>query len=415
MEIRPITFGRAYGRVPGLPDEDLVRVGPGTLGGELLRRYWQPIALSASVQELPKLVKVLGEELVLFRSRAGDVGLLYPRCAHRGTSLLYGKVEEHGLRCCYHGMLFGVQGQCLDTPCERGSNAINTIVQPWYPVTEQFGLVFTYMGPPDRQPAFPRLSIAETLRNGEKLVPRMQTTGPNGPHPKIGAKTDYNWWQVFDNFMDPFHVYVIHHLINGDQFVPSLGILPEVRFEYLPDGVKSTQIRRLPDGRVHQRVSQVILPNMHCTPGITDDDLGPSGIGWVVPADDTSYNHFTLYRSEAGQSTLSNFDNIGMLKDDWGPTHGRPFLQWSLEDHQRWQTDYIAQKGQGDISLHSEEHLTGVDAGIAMMRRLFKNQAKAVAKGGSPIGADVDKPYEIKVVAGNVLLDGERDESGVSV
>jgi nitrite reductase/ring-hydroxylating ferredoxin subunit len=407
MEPQPITFhGRAYGRKAGEPDETLVRCGPGTAGGELLRRYWHPIAVATDVGDLPQLVKVLGEELVLFRSGAGQFGLLYPRCAHRGTSLLYGRVEEEGIRCPYHGLMFGPEGQCLDVPCEKSPSAVTQkIHQPWYPVVERFGLVFTYMGPPQLQPPFPELSLLEQLGPDEVLVPRQQTTGPNGPHPKIGARTDYNWWQVFDNFIDPFHVFVTHHLINGDQFVPSLGILPDVSFEYLPDGVRSVQTRTLPDGRLHQRVSQVILPNMHCTPGITDEDLAQSGIGWVVPADDVSYKHFTLYRSKKGVSTVSNFENVGMLKDDWGPKHGKPFTQWSLEDHQRWQTDYITQKSQGDINLHSEENLTPIDKGIGMMRRLFKKQAEAVARGELPIGAAPNEPRHIRVVAGNALLD----------
>ena len=95
--------GRAYGRPAQHFDEHLARVGPGTSMGELLRRYWHPIALSDSLRDLPKRVVILGEELVLFRDRRGRAGLLYPRCMHRGTSLYYGKTEDRGIRCCYHG------------------------------------------------------------------------------------------------------------------------------------------------------------------------------------------------------------------------------------------------------------------------------------------------------------------------
>ena len=399
-------MGRAYGRPEAHPDEELARCGPGTVGGELLRRYWQPVALAGDAGKLPKQVRVLGEDLILFRDGAGKPGLLYPRCAHRGTSLLYGKVEENGIRCCYHGWLFDVEGNCLETPCEPASNTAKMVRQPWYPLVEKFGLIFAYMGPPDKEPAFPRISLAEDVPDDEQIVAVQSTTGPNGPHPKIGARTDYNWWQVFDNFMDPFHVVVTHYLINGVQFTPSLGILPEVKFEYLPDGVRSIQHRKLPDGRLHQRVSQVILPNMHCTPGVTDEDLGLASVGWVVPSDDTNYLHFIIHRMpKALQNPMASFDKVGMLKDDWGPRHGRPFAQWSLEDHQQWQTDYVAQKGQGDINLHSEEHLTGIDAGTAMMRRLFKKQAAAVKAGQDPVGATPGDAYFVRIVAGNALLD----------
>ncbi len=408
MDIKQVALkGRLYARAAGRVDEDLALVGPGTPGGELLRRYWQPVALSSQAEALPKLIKVLGEDLILFRDGSGQPGLLYPRCAHRGTSLLYGKVEENGIRCCYHGWLFNAQGVLLETPCEHGSSTVNLVRQPWYPLQEHFGLVFAYMGPPEKQPEFPRYSISEDLTEAEELIAFESTSGPNGPDPKVASDMDYNWWQVFDNFMDPFHVVVTHYMINGVQFVPSLGILPQVKFEYLSDGVRSIQHRTLADGRRHQRVSQVILPNMHGTPGVTDDDLGPSHLGWVVPNDDTSYRHFFLLRRRKGTDPTANFQNVGMMKDDWGPQHGRPFRQWSLEDHQRWQTDYVAQKGQGDINLHSEEHLTGIDAGIAMMRRLFKKQAQLVKEGGSPVGATPGERYLVRVVAGNALLDAD--------
>lgn len=408
---QPIHFaGRAYGRPTPHIDEELARCGPGTSGGELLRRYWQPVALSSQATKLPRLVKILGEELVLYRDGRGVPGLLYPRCAHRGTSLLYGKVEECGIRCCYHGWLFNEQGQCLETPCEPTSNTAKMVRQPWYPVVEKFGLIFTYMGPPKKEPAFPRFSITEDIPDDEQLYAVESTTGPNGPHPKVGARTDYNWWQVFDNFMDPFHVVVTHFLINGVQFVPSLGILPEVKFEYLADGVRSIQHRPLPDGNLHQRVSQVILPNIHCTPGITDDDLGKSSMGWIVPSDDTSYRHFIFYRAKKNADPMASFEKVGMLQDNWGPKHGKPFVEWSLEDHQLWQTDYVAQKGQGDINLHSEEHLTGIDAGTAMMRRLFKKQAASVAAGDDPVGATQEQPYYVNVVAGNALLNPQTKE-----
>lgn len=397
--------GRAYGRPPAHPDEALVRCGPGTNGGELLRRYWQPVALSSQATTTPRLIKVLDEELILFRDGEGKAGLLYPRCAHRGTSLLYGKVESNGIRCCYHGWLFTAEGQCLETPCEPTSNVKDTVRQPWYPVVEKLGLLFAYMGPAEKEPLFPVFSIEDDVEADEDLVAVQNTTGPNGPHPKVGSRTDYNWWQVFDNFMDPFHVVITHHLINGPQFTESLGILPEVKFEYTSDGVRTIQHRKLPDGQLHQRISQVILPNMHCTAGVSDDDLGKANLGWIVPSDDTNYLHFLLVRMKHGTDPIGNFAKVGMLQDNWGPKHGRPFLEWDLTDHQQWQTDYVAQKSQGEISLHSEEHLTAIDTGSAMMRRLFKKQASAVAAGQDPVGATSDEPYRVNICASNAMLD----------
>ncbi len=159
--------GRAYGRPPAVADEELVRVGPGTLGGELLRRYWQPFALAEEASTFPKHVKILDETLVLFRNGNGEAGLLYPRCMHRGTELIYGKVEATGIRCCYHGWMFDTVGHCLEIPTERNEKLRNNIRQPWYPVVEKHGLLFTYMGPPGRQPAFPCFSIEEDLSPGD--------------------------------------------------------------------------------------------------------------------------------------------------------------------------------------------------------------------------------------------------------
>jgi phenylpropionate dioxygenase-like ring-hydroxylating dioxygenase large terminal subunit len=402
--------GRAYGLKPAHPDEQIVRVGPGTLGGELLRRYWQPIAMAKEATNRPKLIKVLGEDLILFRSNAGDVGLLYPRCAHRGTSLLYGKVEQTGIRCCYHGWLFAADGKLLETPCEPQSDTKDRVRQPWYPIVEKFGMLFTYMGPPDRQPEFPKISLELDLQEGEYLFAAENVSGPNGPHPKVAAKSDYNWFQNFDNVADPFHVMMVHHAINGNQFVESFGILPEVEARYTEDGVINRSLRPLPDGRMHQRFGQMMMPNMHSTPGVSDNDLSYSSLGWFVPEDDTSYRHFMLYRLNDTDNALVNFETLGFLKDDWGPAHGKPFSEWELKDHQEWQTDYITQKGQGDITLHSEEHLTKADAGVSMNRRMFKKQGELVASGKDPVGAGFGVQRFIDVTAGNSYVDPETRE-----
>ncbi len=400
--------GRGYGRPPATSDEELVRVGPGTLGGELLRRYWQPFALAEEATANPKHVKILDELLVLYRDGDGNAGLLYPRCMHRGTDLIYGKVEQTGIRCCYHGCLFNEEGHCLEIPTEKNERLRDRVRQPWYPVVEKFGLLFTYMGPPDVQPEFPTFSIEEDLGANERLVSYRSDAGPNGPHPKIAAASDYNWWQMYDNWMDPFHVCVLHFSINGPQFSPNLGVIPDVRFEETEDGVISIQKRRLPDGTVQQRVSQVIVPNMNCTAGVTDEELGPAGIGWTVPRDDTSYTMFGLARVDPDNPPPSN--NIPMLKDGWGPEHQKPFAEWSLDDHQTWQTDYVAQKGQGDISLHSEEHLMAGDKGTALSRRFFRKQAEVVANGGNPVGAGPGVVRHVRILAGNALLDPDTGE-----
>src|SRR5437870_2382841 len=143
--------------------ELLSRVGPGTPSGEVFRRYWLPIELSAylgggngpqySGTNNPLRARILGENLVLYRDGSGKPGLIEEHCSHRGTSLYYGRVEEDGLRCLYHGWKYDRDGMCLETPAEPpDSNFKLTVRHPSYPCVEVGGLIFTYMGPPDKQP-----------------------------------------------------------------------------------------------------------------------------------------------------------------------------------------------------------------------------------------------------------------------
>ena len=214
MNAKTITIptGTAYGRRPGTHDALLTEVGPGTPCGEFMRRYWQPVTLSERVTTTPAQVRILGEDLIVFRDRKGRAGLLHPRCAHRGTSLFYGRVEDEGIRCCYHGWLFSVEGKCLDQPCEpQGGVHRDKVRQPWYPVQERYGIVWAYMGPPDRMPVLPRYDILEHVEPGYKL---------HVSHSSLYAGGDddvelvpCNWLQEWENVMDPVpHPHPAHQL-----------------------------------------------------------------------------------------------------------------------------------------------------------------------------------------------------------
>ncbi|PYN14780.1 MAG: ring-hydroxylating oxygenase subunit alpha, partial [Candidatus Rokuibacteriota bacterium] len=139
------------------PDPELTQVGPGTPCGEYLRRFWQPVAFARDLTATPRRVRILGEDLVVFRDRGGQIGVLHLHCAHRGTSLEFGIPVERGIRCCYHGWVYDVDGRCLATPGEpHGSRLRERVRQGAYPTHEFAGLVFAYLGPPDGRPAFPR-------------------------------------------------------------------------------------------------------------------------------------------------------------------------------------------------------------------------------------------------------------------
>ena len=385
--------GRAYGRPPQHFDEHLARVGAGTPMGELLRRYWHPIALSESLRDLPKRVTILGEELVLFRDRQGLAGLLYPRCMHRGTSLYYGKVEDRGIRCCYHGWLFDVRGHCLEQPCEpRGGKDLDRVRQPWYPVEERYGFVFAYLGPAEKQPVLPRYDILENLGDDEALWCTLGGFGSTGD-----ASLDvvpYSWLHMNDNVMDPWHVHVLHSTLTGPQFAAEFALLPEVRYFESDYGVCYSAVRELPDGRSVDRVSSWFMPNVMSVPDIFLKPGQSSLISWVVPVDDSHYVQAFVMKMPKGQS----FDGIRLNGKLWG--------EMTPEEHQQTPGDFEAQSGQGPISLHSEEHLRTSDRGITMQRRMLTRNIEIVAKGGDPLGVRfAEADATVVVPSGNFYKD----------
>ena len=387
--------GTAYGLRQGAPLYDLAQVGPGTPYGEVLRRYWQPIALTGDATTRPARVKVLGEELILFRTRKGVPALLHPRCIHRGASLFYGGVEDDGIRCCYHGWVFDPQGACLEQPCEPELGLHRDRVrQPWYPVQEQYGLIWAYMGPADKKPVLPRYDTFENLADGENLIVNDAGVGGGGP-----AELDFNWLQHWENVMDPFHVPILHARFSGNQFTPEMALIPEVAYEYTPTGVRSIQMRGLGDGRRLRRVTEVMFPNLRVVPSPKLASGQTNMIGWVVPMDDTSFKIFTIARD-------ADPEFLGKLRS----THeGKPWKDLTDQEHQRLPGDYECQKSQGPISLHSDDHLTTTDQGVAMLRRMMAKQTKLVAQGGDPVGLRFDADDDLVRIEGGNYFEGAAD------
>jgi phenylpropionate dioxygenase-like ring-hydroxylating dioxygenase large terminal subunit len=389
-----IDGGTAYGRPTPTSRKELAEVGPGTPMGELMRRYWHPVGLSGDASDTPRQVRVLGEDLVLFRDQAGRPGLVYPHCAHRGTSLYYGKVEERGIRCCYHGWLFDVQGRCVEQPCEPdGGRHRDKVRQPWYPVQERYGLVWAYMGPPDRKPVLPRYECLEHLAPGEFLEASDTSIGGGGP-PVIPC----NWLQHYENLVDPFHVVVLHSTFSGTQFVEQMALMPEVSWDTVELGVRTTSVRRLPDGKTFRRVSQAAIPTLRVIPSPRVGQYGPvESIGWVLPIDD---HHFRIY-------VVGRVTQAGELTRMRSRPDGRKLWEeLTEEEHQRYPGDYEAMVSQGAIARHSEEHLATTDRGLVMLRRYLQQQLEVVQQGSDPAGVrfDPDAP-PVRFDAGN-FLDG---------
>ena len=390
--------GTAYGRTAPTFDPELAHVGAGTPGGELLRRYWQPFARSEEATARPRNVRMLGEDLVLFRDLEGRAGLVYPRCCHRGTSLYFGKVEHAGIRCCYHGWLFDTEGNCIDQPCEPdgGRNRDNPgYRQPWYPVREFGGLVFTYMGPPARRPAFPRYDIFEALSDDEELVV-VDHFAFGGP-----VIAPCNWFQTHENSMDPYHVFILHNAISGPQFHPDLQNWPQIDFQLTDHGVQATADRQLDNGTILRRITETRMPNMRIIPTPTLSVLGKTNnLSWAVPIDDEHTKVYAMLRKPRSVPA----QGLPVYDGD------RSWFELSDDEHQIFPGDYEAQVGQGAITGHSEEHLASTDRGVSMVRRQFKQQVRIVADGGDPVGVVFDEQAALcSVEAGNYMLDDLRN------
>jgi 5,5'-dehydrodivanillate O-demethylase oxygenase subunit len=358
-------------------NEELTQVDAGTPMGELLRRYWHPIAAIAELDRKPtKEVTVLGEELVLYKDRSGTLGLIGRRCPHRRVSLVYGVPEPDGLRCQYHGWKFDETGHCLEAPFEDTVNPQarfrDRISLPAYPVQELGGLVFAYLGP---QPA-PLLPRWAPLAWEETVSDIAITVLP------------CNWLQCQENSLDPVHTEWLHGYY-GDWVREFLGEedgggrpprFPHqrIRFEPFPYGIiKHRLVAGADETHDDWTIGHPILfPNIllvgspeRCT------------LQFRVPIDDTHTFHVSLYTWKAAPSKHAPKQETVpyryvQLMDDQGEFTAQTYT---------FNQDYMAWATQGDIALRDQEKLGESDTGIIMFRQLLKQQAELVQDGGEPM------------------------------
>jgi nitrite reductase/ring-hydroxylating ferredoxin subunit len=367
-------FSGYYHQPARLQDPRLTQVGPGTPGGEYLRRFWHPFLIASELKDTPKAVRLLGEDLVLFRDQSGRLGLLHKHCTHRGTSLEFGIPAERGIRCCYHGWLFDVDGTILETPAEpEGSSIRANFCQGAYPVREYNGLIFAYMGPPELTPEFP---IYDTFGypEGNRLVP-------------LKLELPCNWVQVSENAADPIHNAFLHVIVSGAQFAPTFAIMPALEFVESPLGFICSATRRVKDF-AFIRASDMIMPNVAQFIGGTNliekEEIAICAYltRWAVPLDD----HNSLYIGFTGFNEVSNpggrirEETIGVGKLNLiGQTADRPYVE-----RQREPGDYDAIASQGVIADRQSEHLGVTDRGVVMFRRLLARGIAEVEDGKTP-------------------------------
>jgi nitrite reductase/ring-hydroxylating ferredoxin subunit len=362
-------FDGYHRRAVPTPDPELTEVGPGTPAGEYLRRFWQPVAFARELTGSPLRVRILGEDLVVFRDRRGRVGVLHLHCAHRGTSLEFGIPVEHGIRCCYHGWVYDVDGRCLETPGEPvGSRLRERVGQGAYPTREFTGLIFAYLGPPDRRPSFPMYDSYEVP--GHRLTPAAKFTLP------------CNWLQVKDNSMDPVHTAFLHALSSGYQFTEAFGVVPELDWVTTDAGMVYIATRRVGD-LVWVRVCDFMPPNVHQFTREIEEASGPKPasrpviIRWAVPNDDTTTTNFELAQVDPAWGLTAE----QVARPGFGQSDDRPYAE-----RQRYPADFDAQSSQRAVAVHGLEHLASTDRGVVMLRRLVRDGVRAVARGEDPFG-----------------------------
>ena len=384
-------------------NEMLTRVGPGTPGGELFRRYWQPVCASANLENNPVTpIRILGEDLVIFRNRNGGLGLIDERCPHRQTKLCLGIPEAKGLRCCYHGWLFDSNGSCIEMPLEPADSAFkNKVKIKAYPVQEMGGLIWAYLGP-SPAPELPRWDLF--IR-------------PGGLRTIVGHRIPTNWLQVVENMADPGHIPYGHgrffqyaleregklsadpRTFYNASFASADNLLNKglhVRFRAIPNEFGFTVGRRLSDQPEdtpswHAGSSARIFPTMLSSgPG----DIGKLVRRWyqvAVPIDDVTtwqFQYFSYFFPEGvevpDQQTVPYTDLPATNSD------GTPILDYALGQ------DIAIFMGQGAVIDRTKELLGSGDAILLAYRTLLKDQMAVVAAGGMPI---------------NVFQDGESAES----
>jgi len=377
----------------GASDELLVRTGQGTACGEYLRRYWQPVALTEEVGDLPRLIRIFGEELVLFRDGSGRYGLVHKRCPHRRASMEFGVCGENGIRCCYHGWLFDVDGSILEIPGQPQAHAERVMQQTSlgaYPVKEFRGLIFAYLGPIEEMPQFP---VYDTLEiEGQTLVP---------------YRADYrcNWLQVLDAILDPIHTSFLHSRMSRAQFSAGMGEIGELLFYERNMSFLGTNVRRVGDN-VWVRVNELILPNYtQAGAAFSADGTRPIYYGrtafsrWVVPLDDEHTTAFAwaIFGDRADPDEYNTPEGPELIEQ--GERMDR-----SYEERQRFPGDAEAVEGMGAIADQKMEHLVPSDHAIMRYRKQLRKLCRDLEQGELPGQVTALWPNPIPTYGGDSVL-----------
>ena len=405
-------------------NELLTRTGTGTPMGDLFRRFWQPVALS---QELPEpdgppiRVKVFGEDLIAFRDSNGQVGVLDPVCPHRGANLFFGRNEEGGIRCAYHGWKFGVDGRCLDMPTMPPESRFRDKVRAGaYPAREWGDFVWAYLGPAGHEPALPEIEFA--------LVPPA--------HRYVSKKLQQcNWAQACEGAIDTAHFSFLHMPVwsaqDGIDAAVSRSSVdvqrtrwmrddPRPEFQVVPHdvGFVAGAARKAEGNDLYWRIAQYMLPNHALTPNAFPGENIHSQT-WVPITDELCWVFCASWNPDrpltdaeraafrAGRSVHAEVDA------DWVPlrNRGNDYLVDRADQKKRTFTgiqgvseqDAMIQDSQGLIADRTREHLGPTDVAIIEFRKLILRAARDLRAGVEPRAARDAAGYRVR--GGSIVAD----------
>ena len=394
----------------------VTQTGPGTPMGNLFRSYWLPALLSEELPENdcpPVRVKILSERLIAFRDTNGNYGLIDEFCPHRGPSLWFGRNEECGLRCPYHGWKFDYTGQCVDVPSEPvESGYAKTIKLKAYPLVERGGVLWTYMGPADKQPPLPEYEFCVVPKEQSYISKRYQ---------------ECNWLQSLEGGIDSSHVSWLHRgNVNSDPLFKNAGgnkynfgdLAPVFEVVEAPGGLFIGARRNAEDNQYYWRITPWVMPCFTAVPPRGDYPM--HGHFWV-PIDDEncwaySYDYHpvrALTDDERKAMKAGKGVHSENIPGTYRPAANKDNDYLMDRELQRSGAEYSGIKGiaiqdgslqesMGPIIDRTKENLVGCDNGIIMARHRLMRAAKALAeKGTIPPGVD---PEHQKVRSAATLL-----------
>jgi phthalate 4,5-dioxygenase oxygenase subunit len=393
----------------------LTRVGKGTPMGEMMRRYWHPIATSAELPEPdcdPIVRKLLGERLVLFRDTGGRVGVMNEQCLHRGASMALGRVEEGGIRCIYHGWKFDVDGALLDTPNHADPKVRERLRAKVYPVHELSGLIWTYIGPHEAMPVFRRFAFDDVPPERRRVM-------------RVNVKTNY--LQVWEAGTDSSHVGILHSNVTRPGWLKSDGaqvdefaikdmvsdawndMSPKLEIENTGFGYHYVGMRKLGAGteRVNARLTPVFLPTGRV---IMHPDFWATV--FETPMDDESTATFTVDASEVKSLRLAErIERSGLADGRFykdlhfvaGEEQGYFQDRQAMREKRSWsgfhgltQEDSVVCLSMGPVFDRESEHLVAADAGVVRLRKRLLESLDRFESGQEPFGVNYEDMTRVR-------------------